>query len=112
MERNWKNVRNNGNGGMPDDKEYKIRTPNPRDEVMLTIEKDIPIPKSRKNREISPYKLILLELEKGDSVVIPHKIARVVRNQLMYMRRTNPESKFVTRKLEPQSLSFRVWRIQ
>ena len=80
--------------------------------VQLEIEKDVPIPAKNKgwtNR--SSFFNVLLELEVNESVVIPHKIARQMRNALAHMRRVHPEKRFATRKYQLKDGSFRVWRV-
>lgn len=103
---------NNGNGSDPKSPEIIIKNIHNNElTVTLTIDKDIPIPpKGRGWSNASPFTLVLMEMEKGDSILIPSKIARQMRNALIYMRRTHPKKSFKTRKTQQGDGSFRIWR--
>lgn len=130
MEHLFRNASSNGSGKSVNLSEYTIRTKHDTtgdsDTVELQIEHGVPIPPLRgrhgdKVAMKNPMAIILLELEVGQSIHIPAKLAETTRNAMAAIRKhrkkqgLKPE-KFVTR-TDPAELStpgrgraFRVWR--
>ena len=109
----WRQANSNGNGELPNAERLFLKKGR-NIEVDLVIEKGITIPPKRSIRNkkpLNPIKKMLLDLEVGDSVEIPHKIAQEVRRQIQYTMKTHPIRKYVTRKTQVGSLTFRVWRV-
>ena len=109
----WRQANSNGNGELPNAERLFLKKGR-NIEVDLVIEKGITIPPKRSIRNkkpLNPIKKMLLDLEVGDSVEIPHKIAQDVRRQIQYTMKTHPIRKYATRKTQVGSLTFRVWRV-
>lgn len=109
----WRQANSNGNGELPNAERLFLKKGR-NIEVDLVIEKGITIPPKRSIRNkkpLNPIKQMLLDLEVGDSVEIPHKIAQEVRRQIQYTIKTHPIRKYATRKTQVDSLTFRVWRV-
>ena len=109
----WRQANSNGNGELPNAERLFLKKGR-NIEVDLVIEKGITIPPKRSIRNkkpLNPIKKMLLDLEVGDSVEIPHKIAQDVRRQIQYTIKTHPIRKYATRKTQVGSLTFRVWRV-
>ena len=109
----WKLANSNGNGQLPNAERLFLKKGR-NIEIDLVIEKGVTIPPKRSIRNEkprNPFNQLLLDLEVGDSVEIPHKIAQEVRRQIQYTTKTHPIRKYATRKTQVGSLAFRVWRV-
>jgi len=133
MEHLFQRASNNGNGNADQIGQYVVRTVNDQreltDSIELTIETGHPIPphgrgkSTKRNRMDSPMVTILLEMKAGESMLVPEKLVREVRNSLTtirqhYKRMKQPIPQFTTR-VAPQDRKgqkrlhqrpFRVWR--
>jgi len=137
MEHLFQRASNNGNGNADQIGQYVVRTVDDNrvteDSIELTIETGIPIPphgrgkSTKRNRMDSPMISILMDMKKGESMLVPEKLVREVRASITIIRnhykslkkpipqfttRTTPESKgkkFNRRDMET-SRPFRVWR--
>lgn len=101
----WKRANSNGHG------QTSSETIETKSKSNLEIEQNIPIPpRYSYDDETNPYRQVLISMKVGDSILIPHKIARKMRNQIIYLRKLYPDFRYVTRKTSHKSGEFRVWR--
>ncbi len=127
MEHLFRRASRNGNGSA----EYVVRAMGESgnldntDKVELIIEQDVPIPPHGRHKGKSamdhPMVVILMELDKGESIHIPARLANVVRNAMQaiakyHRRKKLPKVKFITRS-DPKDIgkhgegrAFRIWR--
>ena len=117
----WENASRNGSDGKLPPKKKKQHSQRKSMPVVnrygghvldIEIEDNIPIPKKHAGwGRRSSYTQILLALEVGQSVHVPDKICRQMRNSIMYIRSTHPELRFTTRKTrDSSSASCSIWR--
>jgi len=137
MEHLFQSASRNGNGKTNNMADYVVRTVDDTnkvaDSVELTIERGIPIPPHGRGQSAQtsqmdrPMVAILMDMKKGESMLVPEKLVREVRASITIIRnhykslkkpipqfttRTTPESKgkkFNRREMET-SRPFRVWR--
>jgi hypothetical protein len=128
--RNGNNMRVSKRLGTDFSADYVVRTLDGNDEVAetrveLTIDRDIPIPKHgrgqrQKTSQIDqPMVSILLDMQKGESMLVPEILVHEVRRAITiirqhYKRKGKPIPQFTTR-TKPESKGeisrpFRVWR--